>query len=72
MSWTAATSGQVTTYVITDTEGSTATIVLTNTYGGGRNTTFASSGGLHQDGQQQMTTLMQMISTGLTPGPSTP
>jgi hypothetical protein len=67
MSQTKTTSGQVTTYVITDTEGSTVTVVLTNLIGGGRVCTFSSSGNVHQDGQQQLTTLMQMISTGLTP-----
>lgn len=67
MAQTKTTSGNVTTYVITDTEGSTVTVVLTQTYGGGRLCTFASAGGLHQDGQQQLVTLMQLISTGLTP-----
>ena len=67
MAQTKTTSGNVTTYVITDTEGSTATVALTQTYGGGRTCTFSSSGGLHQDGQQQLVPLMQMISTGLTP-----
>ena len=67
MAQTKSVSGNVTTYVITDTEGSTVTVALTNTFGGGRTTVFTSSGGLHQDGQQQLVTLMQMISTGLTP-----
>lgn len=67
MSIVSTTSGQTTTYVITDTEGSTCTVTLVDSYGGGRTTTFVSSGGLHQDGQQQLTTLMQMLSTGLTP-----
>ena len=61
------TGNNITTYVITDLEGNTVTVVLTQTYGGGRLCTFASSGGLHQDGQQTLTTLMQLISTGLTP-----
>lgn len=60
-------SGQVTTYVITDAEGATCTVVLTNTYGAGKNCTITTSGNLHQDGQQLLVTLMQMISTGLTP-----
>lgn len=64
---TKTTSGNTTTYVITDVEGSTVTVVLTNLIGGGRTTTFTSSGGLHPDGQQMLTTLMQMVSTGLTP-----
>jgi len=60
-------SGNVTTYVITDVEGSSVTVALTQSYGAGRTCTFSSSGGLHQDGQLQLTTLMQLISTGLTP-----
>lgn len=67
MSQTKTASGNVTTYVITDTEGNSVTVVLNNLIGGGRILTFSSSGGLHQDGQQQLTTLMQMLSTGLTP-----
>lgn len=67
MSQTRTVSGNVTTYVITDTEGNSVTVVLTDSYGGGRTCTFSSSGGLHTDGQLQLTTLMQMISTGLTP-----
>jgi hypothetical protein len=66
-SQTKTTSGNNTTYVITDVEGSTVTVVLTQTYGGGRTCTFSSSGNVHQDGQQTLTTLMQLISTGLTP-----
>ncbi len=60
-------SNTVTQYVITDAEGSTVTVTLTQGYGSGRTLTFVSSGGLHQDGQQLLTTLMQMLSTGLTP-----
>lgn len=67
MSQTKTVSGSVTTYVITDTEGNTVTVAATQTYGGGMTTTFASSGGLHTDGQQQLTTLMQLVSTGLLP-----
>lgn len=67
MAQTKTTSGQVTTYVITDTEGSSVTVVLTNLIGGGRVCTFSSSGNLHQDGQQLLSTLMLQISTGLTP-----
>lgn len=64
---TKTTSGNVTTYVITDAEANTVTVALTQTFGGGRTITFASGGGLHQDGQLQLTTLMQLLSTGLTP-----
>jgi hypothetical protein len=60
-------SGNVTTYVITDAEGSTLTVALTNSYGAGRTCTFISAGGLHQDGQQALQVLMTMVSTGLTP-----
>lgn len=67
-SQTVTVSGNTTTYVITDTEGNSVTVALLQTYGGGRTTTFSSSGGLHVDGQAQLTTLMQMVSTGLTPG----
>jgi hypothetical protein len=73
MSWKATTVGIVTTYVITDAEGATGTLVLTNNYGSGRLLTLASTGtGLHQDGQLQLATLMNMLSTGLTPGSSNP
>ena len=64
---TSTVSGNTTTYVITDAEGATVTVALTNTFGGGRTCTFASSGNVHQDGQQALVTLMQMVSTGLTP-----
>lgn len=64
---TSTTVNNVTTYVITDVEGNTVTVVLTNSYGAGRTCTFSSSGNVHQDGQQALTTLMQLVSTGLTP-----
>ncbi len=67
MSQTKTVSGNVTTYVITDTEGSTVTVTATQLFGGGLTTTYASSGGLHQDGAQQLTTLLQLVSTGLLP-----
>lgn len=67
MSQVKTVSGNTTTYVITDTEGSTITVTLTDAFGAGRTCSFTSSGGVHQDGQQQLTTLMQLISTGLTP-----
>jgi hypothetical protein len=60
-------SGNVTTYVITDSEGSTVTVALTQTYGGGQTITFSSVGGLHTDGQLLLTTLLQLLSTGLVP-----
>ena len=67
MALTSTISGNTKTYVITDSEGATVTVGLTNTFGGGRTCTFTSSGNVHQDGQQQLAVLMQMISTGLTP-----
>lgn len=60
-------SGQTTTYVITDTEGNSVTVAVTNLIGGGITCVFSSSGGLHVDGQQMLTTLMQLVSTGLLP-----
>ena len=67
MAMTKTVSGNTSTYVITDAKGATATVALTNTFGGGMTCTFSSSGNVHQDGQQQLVTLMQMVSTGLTP-----
>jgi hypothetical protein len=67
MAQTKSVSGNTTTYVITDTEGNSVTIAALQTFGGGRTLTFSSSGGLHVDGQAQVTTLMQLLSTGLTP-----
>ena len=64
---TKTSSGNVTTYVITDLEGATVTVALTQTFGGGRTCTFSSTSNVHQDGQQMLVTLMQMVSTGLTP-----
>lgn len=67
MAQTKTVVGNVTTYVITDTEGSSVTIVATQSYGAGRTLTFSSSGGLHVDGQLLLATLMQLLSTGLSP-----
>ena len=67
MSQTKTVSGNTTTYVITDSEGNSVTVAALQTFGGGRTLTFTSSGGLHVDGQLQLTTLMQLLSTGLTP-----
>jgi|HubBroStandDraft_2_1064218.scaffolds.fasta_scaffold165443_1 hypothetical protein len=67
MAQTKTVVGNVTTYVITDTESNSVTVVATQTYGGGRQLTFSSAGGLHVDGQAQLTTLMQLLSTGLSP-----
>jgi hypothetical protein len=67
MALTKTTSGQVTTYVITDVSGNSVTVALTDGLGAGRTCTFTSSGNVKPDGQQQLTTLMQMVSTNLTP-----
>jgi hypothetical protein len=67
MAQTKTVSGNVTTYVITDVEGSSVTVTATQSYGAGRTLTFSSSGGLHVDGQLILTTLMQQLSTGLSP-----
>lgn len=60
-------SGATTTYTITDTEGDSVAIALTQGYGSGRTLTFTSTGGLHVDGMLQVSVLMEMLSTGLTP-----
>jgi len=68
MAQTKTVSGNVTTYVITDTEGNSVTVVANaSNPGAGRTLTFSSNGGLHVDGQLQLTTLMQLLSTNLTP-----
>ena len=67
MSQTKTVSGIVTTYVITDLRGNTVTVAVTDGPGSGRQTTFTSSGGLQPDGQLQLTTLMELVSTGLLP-----
>jgi hypothetical protein len=59
--------GNITTYVISDAEGNSVTVAATQTYGGGRTLTFSSSGGLHVDGQLLLATLMQLLSTNLSP-----
>jgi hypothetical protein len=67
MAQTKTVNGNITTYVITDAQGNSATVVATQTFGAGRTLTFSSSGGLHVDGQLLLTTLMQLLSTGLSP-----
>lgn len=63
----AVVSNTVTTYTITDLEGSSVLITRTQGYGSGITLTFASTGQLHVDGQAMMTTLMELLSTGLAP-----
>jgi hypothetical protein len=67
---TKAVSGNVTTYVITDQEGGTATVAVTQGYGSGTNITTMTLGGtgiFHKDGQLALTVLLQLISTGIVP-----
>ena len=66
-SQTKSVSGNTTTYVITDVEGSTVTVAATSNPGTGITTTYTSSGNVHQDASQMLTTLMQLISTNLLP-----
>jgi hypothetical protein len=67
MAQTKTVSGNTTTYVITDLQNATVTVALTQGFGSGRTITLASSGNFHQDGMLQLTTLMQLLSTNLTP-----
>ena len=67
MAQTKTVVGDTTTYIITDTESNSVSVVALQTFGGGRTLTFTSSGGLHLDGQAQLTTLMQLLSTNLSP-----
>lgn len=67
MAQTKSVSGNTTTYTITDVRGATVTVAATQTFGGGMTCVFGGAGNLHQDGQQQLTTLMQLVSTGLLP-----
>lgn len=57
-------SGNVTTYVITDTQGSTVTVAVTTSVGAGTTCTFSSSGNVHQDGHALLANLMQIIAAG--------
>ena len=67
MAQTKTVSGNVTTYVITDVEGASVTLVATQSFGAGRTITITTSGNFHVDGQLQLANLLQLISTGLTP-----
>lgn len=62
---TQTTSGNVTTYTITDQTGNTATIAQTQNSITGTTCTFSSSGGLHSDGLQMMAQALLQIATGL-------
>lgn len=61
-------SGATTTYIITDNEGSTATITLTSTNTTGNQiTSLSNSGSFHYDGMAAMSNLMLQLQTGLLP-----
>ena len=64
--WTSTTSGNTTTYTITDSLSVTATVAVTQTFGAGRTFTISATG-LHTDGLLNLTVLVEMLSTGLTP-----
>jgi hypothetical protein len=66
-SYTESTSGNVTTYVITDMEGNTLTAVVTANGVLPLNVVFTSSGGLHPDGLQVLVTLGLLWQTGVVP-----
>jgi hypothetical protein len=60
-------SGTNITYLITDVEGSSTSVIAATAGTVGTTLTFTSSGGLHQDGQQMLAQLMLQLSTGLLP-----
>lgn len=60
-------SGSTTSYLITDESGNTLTVAATSAVTGITVLFTSSANGLLQDGQQTLTTLMQLISTGLLP-----
>lgn len=62
---TQSTTGNVTTYTITDQEGNTATLTTTYNSITGVTVVFSSSGGLHSDGLQMMAQALLQIATGL-------
>jgi hypothetical protein len=66
-SQTKVVSGNTTTYTITDVEGNSVAVAVLQSYGASYTTTFTSTGGLHVDGQRQLVTLLQLVSTGLFP-----
>lgn len=67
-SQTKTVSGTTTTYVITDMEGNTLTLVASpNPITTQLSVTFTSSGALHSDGLALTSTLVLLLQTGLTP-----
>ena len=65
---TKAVSGATTTFVITDSAGSTLTLTTTTGAVTGISTSFASSGDLHNDGMALLSELALQLQTGLVPG----
>lgn len=59
-------SGNVNTYIITDFQGNTVTVALTQNVAG-NTTTFTSSGNVHHDGQRMLMELLQLLGTGQIP-----
>lgn len=68
-SMTQSTSGNVTTFVITDSANNTVTMAATYNALTGVSVVFSSSGGLHADGLQAMAQALLQIATGLVPSP---
>lgn len=60
-------SGNTVTYVITDAQGSTVTLVVTQTAVAGFTVTFASSGGLGSDGLAMLQPLLNALTIGVLP-----
>lgn len=64
---TKSVSGAATTYVITDMENNTVTVVATQNPTTGLTVTYSSSGGLHADGMALLSTLNLLLQTGIAP-----
>lgn len=64
---TKSTSGNTSTYIITDQENNTITVAATLNPGSGMSTVFTSSGGLLNDGMAMLAQLLLLISTNLLP-----
>lgn len=64
---TKSVSGSTTTYTITDVEGASIAVAVTQSFGAGTTLTSTTTGNLHQDGQLMLANLMQMVSTNLLP-----
>jgi len=65
---TKSVSGNTTSYVVTDTAGSTLTMAVATSQVTGNTIVFTSSGGLHNDGLAIMSQLLLQLQTGLLPG----